>query len=222
MAKLMLLISLSVFVVGCGSKYPAPIDLMVSSDSNVKQIQQGVATDRGVTIRWGGVIANVNNLENDTWIEVVQLPLKSSGRPTDTDISPGRFLVKVEGFIDPAIYAAGREFTVVGILSGMTDGKVGDFDYKFPVVASQGYYLWPQQRDNNYYQAYLYPVSYWQPYLPYYYPIHGYYPRSRRSVIRPVQSNPTVNPPPKRAKSRIPPRPVPPIQKRHPAPEHKK
>ncbi len=218
MNRIFALIGITLLMVGCGSRYPAPIDLMVNSESTVKDIQLGLSTDRGVSIRWGGVIANVNNLEKDTWIEVVQLPLKGSGRPTDTDISPGRFLVKVEGFLDPAIYAAGREFTVVGILSGMTEGKVGEFDYKFPVIASQGYYLWPQVRQNDYYQAYLYPVTFWQPHLPYYYPLHRYYPIPRRSHVRPVQPNPTVNPPRPRAHST----PMPPVQRREPAPKNKK
>ncbi len=186
-------------MVGCGSRYPRPIDLMVSSNASVSDIQQGLATDKGVTVRWGGVIANVNNQEKDTWVEVVQLPLKNSGRPRDTDISTGRFLVKIEGFLDPAIYAAGREFTVVGILSGMSEGKVGEFDYKFPVVASQGYYLWKQVHEADYYHAYLYPVSYWRPYLPYYYPIYHRYPiprrRSNYNSSRRVEPNPTVNPP---------------------------
>ncbi len=197
------LLVMLMLVSACGSRYPTQIDQAVSSEATVSDIQQGLATDKGVTVRWGGVIANINNQEKQTWLEVVQLPIKSNGKPRDTDVSSGRFLVKIEGFLDPAIYAKGREFTVVGILSGMSDGKIGEFEYKFPVVAAQGYHLWPQTRELDYYNAYFIPVTYWRPYLPYYYPIH-YRPR----IIRPraVQPNPTVNPPP-RAPRTSPPRP---------------
>ena len=195
---------------------------MITSQSNVRDIQNGVSSDHGDTVRWGGVIANVNNQEKTTWIEVVQLPLKSSGRPTNTDISQGRFLVKIEGFLDPAIYAAGREFTVVGILSGMTDGKVGEFEYKFPVVSSQGYHLWTQQRAKDYYQSYLYPVTFWHPYSPYYYPLHHRYPVPVRPRVRSVQPNPTVNPPVKSPSARISPQPRAPVRSREPAPKNKK
>jgi outer membrane lipoprotein len=222
MKKVLTLVGVSLILIGCSSRYPKPIDMMVSTESNVRDVQHGVSSDHGDTVRWGGVIANVNNLEKTTWIEVVQLPLKSSGRPTNSDVSQGRFLVKVEGFLDPAIYAAGREFTVVGILSGMTDGKVGDFDYKFPVVASQGYYLWPQIREKDYYQGYLYPVTFWNPYLPYYYPLHYRYPGPMRPRIRPVQPNPTVNPPANRAPARLPSQSMPPVQNREPAPKNRK
>ena len=47
-------------------------------------------------VRWGGAIASVENRRDETWIEIVE-------RPLNTDKSAGRFLARVDGFLDPAV-----------------------------------------------------------------------------------------------------------------------
>ncbi|HFB64337.1 MAG TPA: Slp family lipoprotein [Aeromonadales bacterium] len=175
-----------VLLSACANRYPEPINQQVNADVTVKDIQNGLKVDNSFVIRWGGVIANINNHQKETWLEVVQLPLAGNGEPQKSDTTDGRFLVKVDAFLDPAIYAKGRVFTVVGALSGVTKGKIGEHDYQYPVVNAEGYILWPERKEVVY-QTLYYPISYWDPYFSYYYPRYhsrgGYY-RSNSSSHR--------------------------------------
>lgn len=93
--------------------------------------------------RWGGEVAQVRNLTEGSEIEVVQFALGSSGRPLKSDNSAGRFRIRVPGFIDPAIYAPGRQVTALGNFSGIEQGKVGEQSYAFPILEAQSVHLWP-------------------------------------------------------------------------------
>lgn len=167
------LVSLVVLLASCANRYPESISEKVNKDVTVKDIQNGLKVDNSFVIRWGGVIANINNHQKETWLEIVQLPLAENGEPQKSDTTDGRFLVKINAFLDPAIYAKGRIFTVVGALSGVTKGKIGEHDYQYPVVNADGYQLWPERKEVVYRTLY-YPASYWAPYFSYYYPRYRY------------------------------------------------
>ncbi|HRY19471.1 MAG TPA: Slp family lipoprotein [Candidatus Competibacteraceae bacterium] len=97
-------------------------------------------------VRWGGVIARVDNRHEGTELEIVEQPLDRRGWPVADDDSAGRFLAQIPGFLDPAIYAVGRPVTVVGLLTGTTPGQVGDYRTTFPVVTVDHHRLWPERR----------------------------------------------------------------------------
>ncbi len=97
--------------------------------------------------RWGGEIAAVRNRSGDTEIEVVQFELGTSGRPLKSDTSAGRFRIRVAGFIDPAIYAPGRQVTALGSFTGIEQGNVGEQSYAFPVLKVDSVHLWPVIQD---------------------------------------------------------------------------
>ena len=97
-------------------------------------------------VRWGGAIARVENRRDETWVEIVEQPLARNGWPTGTDASAGRFLARFSGFLDPAIYAAGRSITVVGPLTGTAPGQVGDYRTTYLVVTVERHRLWPERR----------------------------------------------------------------------------
>lgn len=100
----------------------------------------------GVRVRWGGRILAVHNRSEVTWIEVLARPLAADGRPrgTDTEATSGRFLVELDGFIEPARYPEGRDLTVIGPVRGAETRPVGDFPYVYPVVRPTGLHLWPE------------------------------------------------------------------------------
>ncbi len=224
---------LMVFLSSCASHYPDAINQDVNADVSVKDIQNGLKVDSSLVVRWGGVIANINNHQKETWLEVVQLPLARNGEPENSDSTEGRFLVKINAFLDPAIYAKGRVFTVVGALSGVTKGKIGEHDYQYPVVNAQGYTLWPERKEVIY-QTLYYPVSYWDPYFSYYYPHYYYRGHSRRTdsssqersgsarsssssrrseAHQPPRTIPRETPPPRAAPPRAAPPRIPPREK---------
>lgn len=96
----------------------------------------------GSDVRLGGVIAKVDNLQDRTRIEVVNLPISSVGKPTLNTEPKGRFVAYFNGFVDPVTYSEGRLMTVVGNSAPDEEGKVGEFIQRFPVILGYGHQLW--------------------------------------------------------------------------------
>lgn len=130
----------------------------------------------GERVRWGGVIVEVTPRQNETCFEISSRPLDDSGRPLSTDRNFGRFIACSKEFYDPAVYVSKREVSVVGILTGSVDGKVGERDYRFPKVQADDIYLWPKfaRAPYRYYRPYRDP--FWDPFYPY---GLGYHPSYR-------------------------------------------
>ena len=99
----------------------------------------------GVAVRWGGLVNSARPGREQTCFEIVGFPLDASARPVVSDESTGRFLACAPGFYEPAVYAPGREVTVVGALNGTAKGTVGQYEYTFPRVDATSVYLWPER-----------------------------------------------------------------------------
>jgi outer membrane lipoprotein len=90
-----------------------------------------------------------------------------------TDKFEGRYLVVVDRFLDPAIYRSGRDITVAGEVRGSEVHRLGEIDYRYPVIAASELYLWKKPLFPQAY-PYLYPYGYpayrrwWQ------YPVYPY------------------------------------------------
>lgn len=165
----------SLFLVACASQVPQVIREAPESKLSLAAARSA-SPPIGARVRWGGTIAKVENQQADTLIEIVERPLDGEGRPTDGDRSSGRFIAKVAGFVDPAVYESGREITVVGNLTAPVTRKIGQYVYRFPVVDVIHHYLWPLR-------PVMYPSRYYDPfwYDPWYpwgpspwYPWHPY------------------------------------------------
>lgn len=96
----------------------------------------------GRTLILGGAILSVENRKEDTVVEVLQTALARRLKPVDPDESGGRFLVRFEGFRDPALYAPGRLITVAGVIEGAWPGKIGEKSYYYPVLRPVEHHLW--------------------------------------------------------------------------------
>jgi outer membrane lipoprotein len=131
----------------CQSTVPIEIREPPPDSPLLTQVRENVRAFEAVRVRWGGTIVSIKNRENDTLIEVLGKELGSDGEPVAADDILGRFMVRVEGFLDPAIYRPSRDVTVYGSLEKPIEGTVGDRPYTFPVVRSQTLYLWPDEPD---------------------------------------------------------------------------
>lgn len=99
-------------------------------------------------VRWGGRIVTVAPLADRSCFEVVGIRVGSDGRPlARDDQSTGRFLACRAGFYDPAVFKSGREVTIAGTIDGYETRKVGDYDYRYPRLAADVVFLWPERRD---------------------------------------------------------------------------
>jgi outer membrane lipoprotein len=152
-------------------------------------VQEARALKDSPMVRWGGIIAKVENQNNQSVIEIVAKPLNASARPEDVDASGGRFLAIIPDFIDPVVYEKGREITVVGQLSDMIEGKVGEMNYLYPVVRVTGHYLWkkrPLVKEVHYWGATYWPAF---PHSYYHYPHWRYFPINKGSKEKPQGSS---------------------------------
>lgn len=177
MNKGWLILFVALISYGCASRAPIEIKQAPEKDLTIKEVQAEPDRFRGTTVRWGGVIAKVENKTTQTWIEIISYQLKKRGRPLLGNQSAGRFIASYDGFVDPLIYTEGREITVAGTISGKTDKSIGEFVYSYPIVTVTASHLWPE---NPAPPPYDYPPPWWYydpwPYYhPYGYPYPPYY-----------------------------------------------
>jgi outer membrane lipoprotein len=159
---------------GCATS-PEPIRSAPPDDLQLAAVRGDPDRYRGAVVRWGGQVAAVFNQRDETIVEIVARRLDSHGRPYDEDRSDGRFLVKSQGFLDPAIYASGRELTVHGSVEGMSEKTIGEYRYRYPVVRADTLYLWPPRPPPE--PVYRYDPYWPHPWYPWGWPY--YYPRTR-------------------------------------------
>ena len=157
---------------GCASNVPLSIRQAPDTHTTVSAAQ--VAPDRhvGAAVRWGGELVLVRNEATVSELEILGRRLASDGAPDPDSAAEGRFIARVNGFIDPADYKSGARVTVAGVLRGVTTGKVGEFQYRYPVVEVRQLYRWPKLPPASVYPDH-YPWPYygpWWPYRPYGYP----------------------------------------------------
>lgn len=98
----------------------------------------------GQLVLWGGVILSTTNLKDSTQIEVLAYPLDSDERPLRDSDPLGRFILERAGYLEPANYAVGRLVSVVGTVTGVRAGRIGESDYAYPVISARQLYLWPR------------------------------------------------------------------------------
>ncbi|NAW66828.1 Slp family lipoprotein [Photobacterium halotolerans] len=122
-----------------------PDSLQTSTETPVTDLTLVIEDPQGVQgkeVRLGGVIASVTNEASRTRLEIASLPIDQSGKPERNASPQGRFIAYIDGFADPIEYAQGKLVTVAGQLRGSEAGKIGDFDYTYPVVFAKGQQIW--------------------------------------------------------------------------------
>jgi len=175
------ILALSVLLLtACASHIPDAIRIAPSNQVSIKAAQTSPKVYTHAQIRWGGNIISVENRSNETWIEVLAHPLDYEGQPNLDALSNGRFLARINGFLDPATYAPERQITVRGQLESTIVRHIGKHPYRFPLVRAQAHYLWPKAPEVTepwHDPWYPYPYRhdpfygprspyYWDPYFP--------------------------------------------------------
>ncbi|MDQ4146676.1 MAG: Slp family lipoprotein [Pseudomonadota bacterium] len=163
-----------VFLAACAS-IPQQISNAPVNSPTVATVRATGERFKGTRVRWGGTIANVENRKSQTLMEIVSRALNDIARPIDSDQSQGRFLARFEGFLDPAIYSKGRDITVVGTVDGQQTRPIDEYQYRYPVVNVESYYLWQQLPENRYARTPYFSPYYYDPFFydPFYDPFFG-------------------------------------------------
>jgi outer membrane lipoprotein len=135
---------------GCASDVPLVIREPPADNLTLADVQANPPAFVNQRVRWGGIIVSTRSVENRTEVEIRAKPLGTDGRPEPGDVSLGRFLVSNHGFLDPAVYSAGREVTVYGVLQNVLVRNIGTHPYLYPTVKADQLYLWTEQNEYGY------------------------------------------------------------------------
>lgn len=167
---------------GCASVVPEAIRTEAPGKAQIAQVRDRPQQFHDAVVRWGGNIVSTRNEREHTVLEIIGRDLDNDGRPREEDFNLGRFLVKVQGFLDPAIYKPEREVTVRGRIEGVVEQAIGEFRYAYPLVRSDDAYLWkprpppmPYPRHPYYDDPFFYNP--WYPWAAPYYRPWPYVPR---------------------------------------------
>jgi outer membrane lipoprotein len=129
---------------GCAHQLPDVIRHAPVQPLDVAQVRADPDRYLGQWVRWGGGLVNIDNQPQQTHLEILSRPLDSDGYP-DPEGTPGpRFLARVQGFLDPALYAPQRLVTLVGRIDGTLRRAVGEFPYQYVVLDARAIHLWPK------------------------------------------------------------------------------
>lgn len=166
----------------CAAPPRNAISVAPTVDLALSQVRADVARYVNERVRWGGTIVSVENRSRDTQIEIVARALDDYGRPRVSGESPGRFIARVEGFLDPVVYARNREITIAGTVAAKLTRAVGEYPYDYVVVRVDAQQLWEPRMVQPYYREPFYDPFYdpfwpgrlnpWYPWSP----VYPYYP----------------------------------------------
>ncbi len=137
-------------------------DLRMKSDPTLtlSQVRNDPEAFKGKMVVWGGEIIETLNLKGgSTQIEVFQRSLGWRGEPKETALSEGRFLILSDQYLDPYLFRKGRKITVAGEILGEKTKTIGEMEYRYPLISSKQFYLWP-----DYYYPHPYYYDPWWPY----------------------------------------------------------
>ncbi len=144
---------------GCAPVLSSQVRREAAPHLSFAEVLRNPNVHMGKLFIWSGTILETENTPDVTVITVLQNPSDREGRPRDLDVSEGRFLARVQRYLDPAIYAEGRLVTVAGELTGTEVRPLGAMDYTYPILEVKEIHLWPKPVDR--YPAGVYPRYYW-------------------------------------------------------------
>jgi outer membrane lipoprotein len=147
--RLFIMIVLTAFLAACTQAIPKESLNKVDPNLSFQMLIKDPESYQGKNILVGGQILAVNVREGESWVEVLQKPLDWQHRPKDTDESAGRLLVRFQGFLDPAIYTAGKKITVVGEVQGKKVQPLKEMDYAYPVLIPREHHLWKPEDSSS-------------------------------------------------------------------------
>ena len=176
MKSLLIISVVSLLLVSC-----APVlnrELMREGQRNISfdELRANPDVYKGRLYVLGGLIAETRFTEIGSQLEVLSVPVDSSGYLMENERSNGRFLAvypKDKGLLDPIVYKKGREVTLAGEFREIRKGRIDEMEYDYPVFEIRQIHLFEEQQ---YYNRYPYPYYPYYPYPYLYDPYWGPWP----------------------------------------------
>ncbi len=172
--KKLLVLFLAAIISGCSHAISEKYLEQADREISFVQLKHDPKEFQGKMVILGGVIVNTVNRDDGSLLEVYQTRTNRLGEPVDLDESEGRFLVFHERLLDPEIFSKGRRITVAGRIQGEKTGKLGEMEYRYPLIYAQEIRLWEEKPAVRYEpyprDPWHYPYPYRRLYHPYYHP----------------------------------------------------
>ena len=124
---------------GCVTIPPVIQGTTATPQQNLNLVRTDPKVFIGQEARFGGTVINVTNQAHRTRLEIASVPLDSGARPILGEPSQGRVIAYVNGFLEPVDF---RGHLVVGPITGVEAGKIGQTPYDFVVMNATGYKRW--------------------------------------------------------------------------------
>jgi outer membrane lipoprotein len=129
-------------VAGCAPPFAKETLEKVDQSISFRELQRAPDTFKGRWVMLAGVIIESRNTKEGTSIMVLQRPMDHRGRPYETDVTEGRFIITTDRFLDAAVYQRGRRIAVVAEVAGGKILPLGESEYQYPVVVAKELHLW--------------------------------------------------------------------------------
>lgn len=143
-AKSIFFVFFVVILAGCASGLSQQSLSKVTNTGTFPELQENPNRFVDEIVLFGGKILETNTAPASSELVILQMPLNNSNRPENPDQSKGRFLVRSEQFLDPAIYQKGALLSVVGIVKGGQTRAIGGLNYVYPILEAVEIKLWPE------------------------------------------------------------------------------
>jgi starvation-inducible outer membrane lipoprotein len=113
---------------------PPELEQQIDASVTFEDLQADPAKYVGRTVRLGGMVIRVKRMKDQTELELLELPMESTGTPTTERIrSKGRFLAVRDAPLDPATAREGTPMTIVGVVKGSAI-RLDEIEYRYPIV----------------------------------------------------------------------------------------
>ena len=140
---LVTLVTLAMLLGSCAGMPPAELGKAPADAPSRSAVQSAPAEHVGKVVRWGGEILSIDNARGYTDVEIYGRPLFDNAEPSPDGGDGVRFIARVQRFLDPVQYKPGKRLTVQGRLQAAVTRPVGEFEYRYPLVAVDAMHLWP-------------------------------------------------------------------------------
>ncbi|NLX18753.1 MAG: hypothetical protein GXY53_05645 [Desulfobulbus sp.] len=143
LARFVVLLAAALFLSACAGGLSQKARSQVNYSGSFRALQQQpyLYTDKVVML--GGKIISTEVSTADTRLLVLHVSLDNNGRPRDELSSEGRFIIRTDQFVDPAIYPPGTLISAAGRVVGSERRTIGQMDYEYPVIQLIEIKKWP-------------------------------------------------------------------------------
>jgi outer membrane lipoprotein len=125
------------------SVIPEELETQVDWNLPFEHLVTNPAHYEGKMVCFGGEVLSARRLEQETRVEIFQLPLDGGDAPRGPrSFSQGRFLAYQRGFLDPAALPPRTRVTVVGVVRGPETAPLDESQYTFPAIELRHLIVW--------------------------------------------------------------------------------